>query len=128
MAKKVNSYTAAILEVAYLMIHGELPNKAQNATFTETITNHTMLHDQVERFFQGYRRDSHPMAMMCGTVGAMSGFYHDDTHTTVNEARDIAMHRLIAKMPTIAQSSTLWIKSLSFTLITNKMPRRQQYA
>jgi len=84
------------------MINGELPNKAQNAKFTETITNHTMLHDQVEQFFQGYRRDSHPMAMMCGTVGALSGFYHDDSHTTVNEARDIAMHRLIAKMPTIA--------------------------
>jgi citrate synthase len=61
-----------------------------------------MLHDQVEQFFHGYRRDSHPMAMMCGTVGALSGFYHDEAHTTVDEARDIAMHRLIAKMPTIA--------------------------
>jgi len=93
---------STFLEVAYLMINGELPNKEQNATFTRTITEHTMLHDQVEQFFQGYRRDSHPMAMMCGTVGALSGFYHDDTHTTVDEARDIAMHRLIAKMPTIA--------------------------
>ena len=93
---------STFLEVAYLMIHGELPNKTQHANFTQTITNHTMLHDQVEQFFQGYRRDSHPMAMMCGTVGALSGFYHDDAHTTENEARDIAIHRLIAKMPTIA--------------------------
>ena len=74
----------------------------QNEKFTRTITEHTMLHDQVEQFFHGYRRDSHPMAMMCGTVGALSGFYHDEAHTTVDEARDIAMHRLIAKMPTIA--------------------------
>jgi len=93
---------STFLEVAYLMINGELPNKKQHAKFTETITTHTMLHDQIEQFFQGYRRDSHPMAMLCGTVGALSGFYHDDTHTTVDEARDIAMHRLIAKMPTIA--------------------------
>ena len=93
---------STFLEVAYLMINGELPNTNQNEKFTRTITEHTMLHDQVEQFFHGFRRDSHPMAMMCGTVGALSGFYHDEAHTTVDEARDIAMHRLIAKMPTIA--------------------------
>ena len=93
---------STFLEVAYLMINGELPNINQNEKFTRTITEHTMLHDQVEQFFHGFRRDSHPMAMMCGTVGALSGFYHDEAHTTVDEARDIAMHRLIAKMPTIA--------------------------
>lgn len=93
---------STFLEVAYLLINGELPNKAQNKTFTDTITNHTMLHDQIESFFHGFRRDAHPMAMMCGTVGALSGFYHDDAHTTENEARDMAMHRLIAKIPTIA--------------------------
>ncbi len=93
---------STFLEVAYLMINGELPNIHQNEKFTRTITEHTMLHDQVEQFFHGFRRDSHPMAMMCGTVGALSGFYHDEAHTTVDEARDIAMHRLIAKMPTIA--------------------------
>lgn len=90
------------LEVAYLLINGELPNKAQDHAFKQTITNHTMLHDQVERFFHGFRRDAHPMAMMCGTVGALSGFYHDDAHTTEDEARNMAMHRLIAKIPTIA--------------------------
>ena len=93
---------STFLEVAYLMIHGELPNAKQNKAFTETITQHTMLHDQVESFFHGYRRDAHPMAMLCGTVGALSGFYHDDAHTTEDEARNIAIHRLIAKMPTLA--------------------------
>ncbi len=93
---------STFLEVAYLLINGELPNKAQNKKFTDTITNHTMLHDQIESFFHGFRRDAHPMAMMCGTVGALSGFYHDDAHTTENEARDMAMHRLVAKIPTIA--------------------------
>jgi len=81
------------LEVAYLLIHGELPNAAEYKEFEATITNHTMLHDQIESFFQGYRRDSHPMSMLCGTVGALSGFYHDDQHTTEDEARNLAMHR-----------------------------------
>lgn len=90
------------LEVAYLLINGELPTKAQDASFKNTITNHTMLHDSIENFFQGYRRDAHPMAMMCGTVGALSGFYHDDAHTTEDEARNQAIHRLVAKIPTIA--------------------------
>ncbi len=90
------------LEVAYLLINGELPNKAQDKSFKDTITNHTMLHDQIESFFHGFRRDAHPMAMMCGTVGALSGFYNDNAHTTEDEARNMAMHRLIAKIPTIA--------------------------
>ena len=90
------------LEVAYLLIHGELPNAKEYKAFQSTITRHTMLHDQVESFFQGYRRDSHPMAMLTGTVGALSGFYHDDQHTTEDEARNLAMHRLIAKIPTLA--------------------------
>jgi len=90
------------LEVAYLLINGELPNASQDKAFKDTITQHTMLHDQLESFFNGYRRDAHPMAMLCGTVGALSGFYHDDAHTTEDEARNQAIHRLIAKMPTLA--------------------------
>lgn len=93
---------SSFLEVAYLLINGELPNAEQSQTFNKTITNHTMLHDQVESFFHGFRRDAHPMAMLCGTVGAMSGFYHDDAHTTEDESRNMAMHRLVAKMPTLA--------------------------
>jgi citrate synthase len=93
---------STFLEVAYLLIHGELPNEKEYATFESTITNHTMLHDQVESFFQGFRRDAHPMAMLTGTVGALSGFYHDDAHTTEDEARNLAIHRIIAKIPTLA--------------------------
>lgn len=93
---------STFLEVAYLLVNGELPTQSEYDTFSNTITHHTMLHDQVETFFQGYRRDAHPMAMLCGTVGALSGFYHDDTHTTEDEARDIAIHRIIAKIPTLA--------------------------
>jgi citrate synthase len=94
--------SSTFLEVAYLLVNGELPDKKQYSKFESTITNHTMLHDQIESFFQGFRRDSHPMAMLTGTVGALSGFYHDDHHTTEDEARDIAIHRIIAKIPTLA--------------------------
>lgn len=90
------------LETAYLLINGELPNKSQSAEFTQTITKHTMIHEQVDRFFNGFRRDAHPMAMVCGTVGALSAFYHDSIDVNDDRQRDISMHRLIAKMPTIA--------------------------
>ncbi|MGJ8559516.1 MAG: citrate synthase [Litorimonas sp.] len=93
---------STFLEVAYLLVNGELPDDTQYSTFQNTITNHTMLHDQIESFFQGFRRDAHPMAMLTGTVGALSGFYHDDQHTTEDEARNIAIHRIIAKIPTLA--------------------------
>ncbi len=93
---------STFMEVAYLLMNGDLPNKNEFASFSNTITQHTMLHEQIERFFHGFRRDAHPMAMICGTTGALSAFYHDETDISENEARDLAMHRLIAKMPTIA--------------------------
>jgi len=93
---------STFLETSYLLMHGELPNSNELKTFTDTITSHTMLHDQVESFFYGFRRDAHPMAMMVGTVGALSAFYHDDLDIEEEEQRDLASHRLIAKMPTIA--------------------------
>ena len=93
---------STFLETAYLLMNGELPNEQQLAQYTNTITNHTMLHDQVESFFHGFRRDAHPMAMMVGTVGALSAFYHDNLDIEENAQRDLACHRLIAKMPTIA--------------------------
>ncbi|MBL4871610.1 MAG: citrate (Si)-synthase [Robiginitomaculum sp.] len=93
---------STFLETSYLLIHGELPTKAQSEKFTKTITNHTMLHEQIETFFNGFRRDAHPMAMVCGTIGALSAFYHDNLDIEDNAQRDISMHRLIAKMPTIA--------------------------
>ncbi len=93
---------STFLETAYLLINGELPNEQECEEFTNTITRHTMLHEQVERFFHGFRRDAHPMAMVCATVGALSAFYHDSTDITDNSQRDLAVIRLIAKMPTIA--------------------------
>src|SRR5262249_36647435 len=90
------------LEVCYLLLHGELPNKEQMATFDTAITRHTMVHEQLAAFFRGFRRDAHPMSIMCGVVGALSAFYHDSTDINDPRQREIASHRLIAKMPTIA--------------------------
>ena len=90
------------LEVCYLLLYGELPSAAQLEKFELTITHHTMLHEQMVNFFRGFRRDAHPMAIMVGVVGAMSAFYHDSTDINDPRQREIASHRLIAKMPTIA--------------------------
>ncbi len=90
------------LAVCYLLLHGELPTNGEFINFRRTITNHTMVHEQMTRFFTGYRRDAHPMAVMVGTVGALSAFYHDSTDINDLQQREIASHRMIAKMPTIA--------------------------
>jgi len=90
------------LEVCYLLLYGELPTAADLEKFENTITHHTMLHEQMQYFFRGFRRDAHPMAIMVGVVGAMSAFYHDSTDINDPRQREIASHRLIAKMPTIA--------------------------
>ncbi len=89
------------LEVCYLLLHGELPNQEQKAQFVTTVTRHTMVHDQITNFFRGFRRDAHPMAVMVGTVGALSAFYHDSLDLNNPAHRDISAFRLIAKMPTI---------------------------
>ena len=80
---------------------GELPNKDQNNNFVSTITRHTMVHDQIINFFRGFRRDAHPMAVLVGTVGALSAFYHDALDLSDEEHRQNSAFRLIAKMPTI---------------------------
>ncbi|MBN9318290.1 MAG: citrate (Si)-synthase, partial [Caulobacterales bacterium] len=90
------------LETAYLLLNGSLPTAAEYADFENTITRHTMLHSQFDRFFEGYRRDAHPMAVMTGTVGALSAFYADAIQVDDPKQRMISAHRLIAKMPTIA--------------------------
>ena len=90
------------IEVCYLLLHGELPNKSQYDLFRNTITRHTMVHEQMTRFYTGFRRDAHPMAVMVGVVGALSAFYHDSTDISDPVQRMIASHRMIAKMPTIA--------------------------
>ncbi len=93
---------SSFMEVAHLLLRGELPTADELAEFTNTITRHTMVHDQLRGFYRGFRRDAHPMAIMCGVVGALSAFYHDSTDISDPEQRKIASHRLIAKMPTIA--------------------------
>jgi citrate synthase len=90
------------LEVCYLLLHGELPSPEQLATFDKTITYHTMVHEQINYFLRGFRRDAHPMAILCGVTGALSSFYHDSTDIEDPKQRMIASHRLIAKLPTIA--------------------------
>ncbi len=90
------------LELSYLLLYGELPAAQDLEKFETTITRHTMLHEQMQYFYRGFRRDAHPMAIMVGVVGAMSAFYHDSTDISDPRQREIASHRLIAKMPTIA--------------------------
>jgi citrate synthase len=90
------------LETCHLLLYGDLPNEEQYADFKNRVTYHTMLHEQMNRFYTGFRRDAHPMAVMVGVVGALSAFYHDSTDITDPVQRDIAAIRMIAKMPTIA--------------------------
>ena len=89
------------LEVCYLLLYGDLPDKAQLADFEERVTRHTMLHEQMHYFYRGFRRDAHPMAIVCGVVGAMAAFYHDSTDINDPNQREIASIRMIAKLPTI---------------------------
>src|SRR3979411_89341 len=90
------------LETCYLLLYGELPTPAQKADFDYRVTRHTMVHEQMSRFFQGFRRDAHPMAVMVGSVGALSAFYHDSTDISDPYQRMIASIRMIAKIPTLA--------------------------
>jgi len=93
---------SSFMEVSYLLLNGELPSSVELDDFTRTITRHTMLHEQLMSFYKGFRRDAHPMAIMCGVVGTLSAFYHDSTDISDPLHRKISSHRLIAKMPTIA--------------------------
>ncbi len=90
------------LETCYLLYYGELPNAKQRAEFDRNITRHTMVHEQMALFFRGFRRDAHPMAVMVAVVGAMAAFYHDSTDVNDARQREVASHRMIAKVPTIA--------------------------
>jgi citrate synthase len=93
---------ASFIEVAYLLLNGELPSAPELADFDCSVRRHTMLHEQLRRFFEGFRRDAHPMAVLCGVVGALSAFYHDSLDITNPDHRRISAFRLIAKLPTIA--------------------------
>ena len=92
---------STFMEVSYLLLHGDLPSATELKDFSWTISRHTMVHEQLSTFYRGFRRDAHPMAILCGVVGALSSFYHDSTDITDPKQRMIASHRLIAKMPTL---------------------------
>ena len=93
---------ASYLETCYLLLSGELPTAEQKSDFENKVRNHTMVHDQVSRFFNGFRRDAHPMAVMCGVVGALSAFYHNGFDVENVDHREITAVRLVAKIPTLA--------------------------
>ncbi len=93
------------LEVCYLLLYGELPDTKTLAEFEERVTNHTMLHEQMHQFYSGFRRDAHPMAIVCGVVGAMAAFYHDSIDVNDPDQRETASIRMIAKLPTIAAAA-----------------------
>ncbi|WP_275899018.1 citrate/2-methylcitrate synthase, partial [Pseudomonas viridiflava] len=90
------------LETCYLLHNGELPTAEQKAQFVAVVKNHTMVHEQLKTFSNGFRRDAHPMAVMCGVVGALSAFYHDSLDINNPQHREISAVRLVAKMPTLA--------------------------
>jgi len=115
------------LETCYLLLHGELPDKEQLEEFTKIITCHTMLHEALKRFYSGFRRDAHPMAIMVGVVGALSSFYHDDIDIRNAQHRMIAAHQLIAKMPTIAAWSYRYANGLPFTYPDNSLSYAENF-
>ena len=118
---------SSFLEVCYLLLNGELPNAKQFETFEHNITYHTMLHEQFDRFFMGFRRDAHPMAIMVGAVGALSAFYHDSTNIDDPEQRIISSHRLIAKMPTIAARAFKYFKGQPFVHPRNDLSYSENF-
>ena len=108
------------LEVCYLLLNGELPNAAQGAKFKHTVTHHTMVHEQIVRFFTGFRRDAHPMAVMVGVVGALSAFYHDSLDISDPLHREISAMRMLAKVPTIAAMAHKYFIGAPFMYPKNK--------
>ena len=109
------------LEVCYLLWYGELPNKEQKEDFVNRVRMHTMVNDQLNSFFKGFRRDAHPMAIMCGVVGALSAFYHDSLDITDETHREISAIRLIAKMPTIAAMTYKYVTGQPFMYPRNDL-------
>ena len=115
------------LEVCYLLLYGELPSKAEKKEFVDTIRYHTMVHDQINNLFAGFRRDAHPMAIMCGVVGALSAFYHDSLDINDEKHREIAAFRLIAKIPTLAAMSYKYSIGQPFIYPNNNMEYAENF-
>ncbi|WP_249960873.1 citrate synthase [Histophilus somni] len=112
---------ADYLEVAHLLLFGERPNKEEYANFIQLIKNHTLVHEQISRFFHGFRRDSHPMAIMCGVSGALAAFYHDSLDINDIEHRELTAIRLLAKMPTLAAMCYKYSIGQPFMFPLNKL-------
>lgn len=118
---------SSFLEVCYLLLYGELPTAAEFADFERTITNHTMLHAQFDRFFQTFRRDAHPMAIMVGAVGSLSAFYHDSINIHDEHERKVSAHRMIAKMPTIAARAFKYAVGQPFVYPRNELKYSENF-
>ena len=118
---------SSFLEVCYLLLHGELPKASEFEEFEKTVTHHTMLHAQFDRFFEGFRRDAHPMAVMTGAVGALSAFYHDSLDIHDLKQREISAHRLIAKMPTIAARAFKYSQGQPFVHPRNNLSYSENF-
>jgi citrate synthase len=115
------------LEVAYLILNGELPNKQQKVEFDDIVTKHTMVHDQMSFFFRGFRRDAHPMAVLCGVVGALSAFYHDSINIYDERSREISAFRLIAKLPTITAMAYKYNMGQPFVYPKNELSYTENF-
>jgi citrate synthase len=115
------------LEVAYLLLNGELPTVDQKEQFVSDITHHTMVHEQITTFFRGFRRDAHPMAVLCGVVGALSAFYHDSTDINDPYQRMVASHRLIAKLPTIGAMAYKYAHGQPFMYPKNSLSYAENF-
>lgn len=115
------------LEVCYLLLNGELPTPAQKNDFVQIVTNHTMVHESISEFYKGFRPDAHPMAIMCGVVGALSSFYHDSLDITDEKHRQVAAFRLIAKMPTLAAMSYKYTIGQPFMYPRNELSYSENF-
>jgi citrate synthase len=115
------------LEVCYLLLHGQLPTETDKTQFRQQIVQHTMLHEQMRKFFNGFRRDAHPMAIMVGVVGALSAFYHDALDINIPEHRQTAAYRLIAKMPTLAAMCHKYSVGMPFSYPRNDLTYTENF-
>src|SRR6202045_1229715 len=115
------------MEVSYLLLYGELPTAKEKQQFVHDITHHTMVHEQLSTFFRGFRRDAHPMAVLCGVVGALSAFYHDSTDIHDPHQRMVASYRLIAKMPTIGAMAFKYSQGQPFIYPQNSLSYAENF-
>lgn len=121
------AYQSDYMEVSYLLIHGELPTAEQKMAFVQSIRHHTLLHDQMENVFRGFRRSAHPMAVMIGVTGAMSAFYHKGLDNFDPQHREIVAHRLIAKIPTVAAWAYKFNEGQPFVYPQNRLSYAENF-